>query len=73
MLCPLIALLSCEQRQATQLESNELLPEEMIGDVPSWAVDLHSREGRAALVQEALSGHFGGHGSQAHLAARFTI
>jgi hypothetical protein len=51
MLCPLVALLSCEPRQATQLESDELPPEEMIGDVPSWAVDLHSREGRAALAR----------------------
>jgi hypothetical protein len=51
MLCPLVALLSCEQRQATQLESDELAPEEIIGDVPSWAVDLHSREGRAALAR----------------------
>ena len=51
MLCPLVALLSCEQRQATQLESDELPPEEMIGDVPCWAVDLYSREGRAALAR----------------------
>jgi hypothetical protein len=28
MLCPLVALLSCDQRQATQLESDELPPEE---------------------------------------------
>jgi hypothetical protein len=51
MLCPLVALLSCEQRQATQLESDELPPEEMIGDVPSWALDLYSREGRTALAR----------------------
>jgi hypothetical protein len=51
MLCPLVALLSSEQRQATPVQSDELPPEEMIGDVPSWAVDLHSREGRAALAR----------------------
>ena len=51
MLCPLVALLSCEQRQATQLESDELPPEEMIGDVPSWALDVYSREGRAAFAR----------------------
>ena len=45
MMCPLVALLSCEQRQATQLKSDEFPPEEMIGDVPTWAVDLYSREG----------------------------
>jgi hypothetical protein len=51
MLCPLVALLSCEQGQATQLESDELPPEVTIGDVPSWAFDVYSREGRAALAR----------------------
>ena len=51
MLCPLIALLSYEQRPATQLESDELSPEEMIGDVPSWALDVYTREGRAAFAR----------------------
>ena len=32
MLCPLVALLSCEQSEAIQLESDELPPEEMIDD-----------------------------------------
>jgi hypothetical protein len=50
VLCPLVALLACEPRQAVQLESDELPPEEVIGDVPTWAVDLYSREGRAALA-----------------------
>ena len=51
MLCPLVALLSCEQRQATQLESDELPPEEMMGHVPSWALDVYTREGRAAFAR----------------------
>jgi hypothetical protein len=51
MLCPLVALLSCEPRPATQLENDELPAEIMIGDVPSWAIDLYSREGRAAVVR----------------------
>jgi hypothetical protein len=50
MLCPLVALLSCEPRQSTRFESDQLPPEEMIGDVPTWAVDVYSREGRAALA-----------------------
>jgi hypothetical protein len=50
MLCPLVALLSCEQRQATQLESDELPPAQATGDVLAWALDLYSREGRAALA-----------------------
>jgi MgsA AAA+ ATPase C terminal len=51
MLCPLVALLSVEPRQVTQLESDDLPPEEMIGDIPTWAIDLYSREGRAALAR----------------------
>ena len=51
MLCPFVALLSCEQPQATGIESDDLPPEVMIGDVPSWALDVYSREGRAAFVR----------------------
>jgi hypothetical protein len=51
VLCPLVALLACETCQDTQLESDILPPEEVIGDVPTWAVDLYSREGRAALAR----------------------
>jgi hypothetical protein len=51
MLCPLVALLSCEPRQATRVESDQLPPEEMIGDAPTWALDLYSREGRAAFAR----------------------
>jgi hypothetical protein len=51
MLCPLVALLAAEPRGSTQVDSDDLPPEEMIGDVPSWAVDLYPREGRAALAR----------------------
>jgi hypothetical protein len=51
VLCPLVALLACEPCQTAQLESDEMPPEEMIGDVPAWALDLYSREGRAALAR----------------------
>jgi hypothetical protein len=51
MLCPLVALLACETCQDTQLESDILPPEEMIGGVPTWAIDPYSREGRAALAR----------------------
>jgi hypothetical protein len=51
MLCPLLALLSCEQRQATQLESDDLPAEDMLGDVPAWALDAYTREGRAAFAR----------------------
>jgi hypothetical protein len=51
MLCPFVSLLACEQRQAARIESDQLSAEEMIGDVPSWAFDVYSREGRAALAR----------------------
>jgi hypothetical protein len=51
MLCPFVSLLACEQRHAARIESDELPPEVMIGDVPSWAFDVYSREGRAALAR----------------------
>jgi hypothetical protein len=50
MLCPVVALLSCERREATRVESDELPAEVIIGDVPSWALDFYSREGRAAFA-----------------------
>jgi hypothetical protein len=51
MLCPLVALLSSEQAEATRIESDALPPEVMIGNVPSWALDIYSREGRAAFAR----------------------
>ena len=51
MLCPLVALPSCEWQGATRVENNELPPEVMIGDFPSWALDVYSREGRAAFAR----------------------
>ena len=51
MLCPLVALLSRAPCQVTQIQGDELPPEDMIGDIPTWAVDLYSREGRAALAR----------------------
>ena len=55
MLCPLVALLSCELRQATQVESDDLPAEDMICDVPTWALDVYTREGRAALARFLVS------------------
>ena len=51
MLCPLVALLSCEQREATWVEDDDLPPEVMIGDAPSWALDIFSRDGRAVFAR----------------------
>jgi hypothetical protein len=50
VLCPFVALLSAEQRPVPPtIEDDKFPPEEMIGSVPSWALDMFSREGRFAL------------------------
>jgi hypothetical protein len=49
-LCPFVALLQpLKQSGATTIADDPLPPETMIGEVPSWAIDMYSREGRAAL------------------------
>jgi hypothetical protein len=49
VLCPLVALLACEPRQAAQIENDDFPAEDVIGDVPGWALDVYTREGRAAF------------------------
>jgi hypothetical protein len=51
VLCPLVALLACESRQAAQIESDDLPAEDMVGDVPAWTLDVYTREGRAAFAR----------------------
>jgi hypothetical protein len=51
VLCPLVALLAREPSQAAQMKSDELPAEDMIGDVPGWALDVYTREGRAAFAR----------------------
>ena len=51
MLCPLVALLAHEPPEPVKADNDELPPETMIGDVPSWALDVYSREGRAAFAR----------------------
>jgi hypothetical protein len=49
-LCPFVALLHpLIQSKTAVIEDDQLPPETLIGDVPSWAFDMYSREGRAAL------------------------
>jgi hypothetical protein len=49
-LCPFVALLHpLIQLEAATVVDDPLPPEKLIGDVPSWAFDMYSREGRAAL------------------------
>jgi hypothetical protein len=49
-LCPFVALLcplaKCE---ASTLQDDDMLPAIMVGEVPGWAIDVYSREGRCAL------------------------
>jgi hypothetical protein len=51
VLCPLVALLACEPRQAAQIENDDLPVEDVIGNVPAWALDVYTREGRAAFAR----------------------
>jgi hypothetical protein len=50
-LAPFVALLWPEwQQQTGMVADDEFPPELMIGEVPGWAYDVYSREGRAALA-----------------------
>jgi hypothetical protein len=52
VLAPFVALLwPARQQQTATVEDDEFPPELMIGDVPGWAYDVYSREGRAALAK----------------------
>ena len=51
MLCPLVALLACEPREPSQIRDDDFPPETMIGGVPGWAMDVHTRQGRAAFAR----------------------
>ena len=51
MLCPLVALLACEPREPSQMRDDDLPQETTIGRVPGWAMDVHTREGRAAFAR----------------------
>jgi hypothetical protein len=51
VLAPFVALLwPTRQQQAATVEDDEFPPDRMVGEVPAWAYDLYSREGRAALA-----------------------
>jgi hypothetical protein len=51
LLSPFVALLSHELTRAPQVEAEQLPPEVMIRDIPGWAYDLYTREGRAAFAR----------------------
>ena len=46
MLCPLVALLSGEPREPSQIQGDDFPAETMIGGVPGWAMDVHTRQER---------------------------
>ena len=51
VLCPFVALLCpLHQHETAIIEDDAFPPEVMIGNVPGWAYDVYSREGRAALA-----------------------
>jgi hypothetical protein len=50
ILCPFVGLLTVDDdRPSGPIEDDDLPPETMLGPVPGWALDRHTREGRAAL------------------------
>jgi hypothetical protein len=52
MLAPFVILLWREvQRSARHVEPDDLPPEELIGEVPGWAYDMHVREGNQAMAR----------------------
>ena len=51
ILCPLVALLSGEPREPSRVQGDDLPPEMMIAGVPGWAMDVHTRQGRAAFAR----------------------
>jgi hypothetical protein len=51
LLAPFVALLSRETRRDTTIVSDDFPPEVMIGDLPGWALDMFTREGRAAFAR----------------------
>lgn len=51
MLAPLLAMLSGEMPTDVHVEPELPPPEIMIGDTPSWAFDIYSREGIAAFTR----------------------
>jgi hypothetical protein len=49
-LCPFVALLCpLARREASTLHDDDRPPAIMVGDVPGWAMDVYTREGRQAL------------------------
>jgi hypothetical protein len=51
VLCLFLALLwPLRECQTARIENDKLPAEVMVGDVPGWAYDVYSREGRAALA-----------------------
>ncbi|MGA2793161.1 MAG: hypothetical protein ABSE69_06440 [Roseiarcus sp.] len=52
VLCPFVALLFLFQPTKNSiLKDDDFPPEIMIGEIPSWALDVYSREGRAAYAR----------------------
>ena len=56
LLAPLVALLSRELTEPCRIEPDEAPPEMTIDEIPSWAYDMYSREGRAVFARFLCSG-----------------
>lgn len=71
VLCPFVSLL-CPVRQLepSGIEDDKFPPETLIQNVPSWAVDMYSREGRQALQLFLQEGSDSARWVRAHIPAR---
>ncbi len=57
VLCPFVALLTSVQPTRNSIvEDDDFPPETMIGEIPGWALDVYSREGRAAYARFLQTG-----------------
>lgn len=68
-LAPLFALLSREPRTDVVIESDQLPPELTAGAVPSWSLDVYTREGRAAYAAFLKSDNRSARWVRAHVAS----
>ncbi|TXM73120.1 hypothetical protein FV218_11870 [Methylobacterium sp. WL69] len=52
VLCPFVGMLMADRKpKGSSVEDDDLPEQAMIGPVPGWALDIYTREGRAALNQ----------------------
>jgi hypothetical protein len=68
VLCPFVALLRVDgPPRVSVIQDDEFPPETLIGEIPGWALDVYSREGRAAYARFLQSGSASARWMRAHV------